>query len=81
MPQANTWFIGAVPPQADWSAAAAVAQPQIIDTDRSHPIMQGIELGDVIVSEARPLTIPSGGKRLDRQQQGNTVGDRPPRGF
>jgi hypothetical protein len=81
MPQANTWFIGAVPPQADWSAAAAVAQPQIIDTDRSHPIMQGIELGDVIVSEARPLTIPSGGKRLIDSNKGTLLAIGPREGF
>jgi hypothetical protein len=81
MPQANTWFIGAIPPQANWSAAAPVAQPQIIDTDRSHPIMQGIELGDVIVSEARPLTIPSGGKRLIDSNKGTLLAIGPREGF
>jgi hypothetical protein len=81
MPQANTWFIDAVPPQAGWSAGAAVAQPQIIDTDHSHPIMQGIELGDVVVSEARPLSIPSGAKALIDSNKGTLLAIGPREGF
>jgi hypothetical protein len=81
MPQANTWFIGAVPPQAGWSTAAAVAQPQIIDTDHSHPIMQGIDLGDVVVSEARPLTMPSGAKALIDSNKGTLLAIGPREGF
>jgi hypothetical protein len=81
MPQANTWFIGAVPPQPGWSAAAPVALPQIIDTDRSHPIMQGMELGDVVVSEARPLSIPSGGKALIDSNKGTLLAIAPREGF
>jgi hypothetical protein len=81
MPQANTWFIGAVPPQPGWSAAAAVAQPQIIDSDHSHPIMQGMELGDVVVSEARPLSIPSGGKALIDSNKGTLLAIAPREGF
>jgi hypothetical protein len=64
MPQANTWFIGSIPPgrapPQGWGAAAVVDGPQIIDVDRVHPLMQLIELGDVIFGEAAPLEPPAG---------------------
>jgi len=64
MPQANTWFIGAIPPgpppPRGWGEEAVVEGPQIIDVDRVHPLMQLIELGDVIFGDARPLVPPSG---------------------
>ncbi|HEY2146526.1 MAG TPA: BatA and WFA domain-containing protein, partial [Pirellulales bacterium] len=73
MPQANTWFIGALPPSPDWSGSDRVVRPQIIDTDRSHPIMQGIELGDVDISEGRPLKAPPGGTKLIDSNKGTLM--------
>jgi hypothetical protein len=70
MPQANTLFIGSLPPVAGWGAGDAVVQPQIIDTDRAHPIMQSIELGDVDIMEARPLKPPPGSVRLIESNKG-----------
>jgi hypothetical protein len=65
MPQANTFFIGSLPPDpTPWKAHPKVDVPQIIDTDRSHPLMQFVELGDVIVSEGTPLAPPAGGTVL-----------------
>ncbi|HEV2971531.1 MAG TPA: VWA domain-containing protein, partial [Pirellulales bacterium] len=81
MPQANTWFIGAVPPLADWSASDPVVQPQIIDSDRSHPITQGIELGDVDVLEGRPLKAPPGATRLIDSNKGILMAISPREGF
>ncbi len=64
LPQANTWFIGALPPgpppPQGWGAGALAEGPQIIDLDRVHPLMQLIEMGDVIFGEATPLELPSG---------------------
>ena len=48
----------------------SVVQPQIIDTDRAHPIMQSLELGDVDIMEARPLKPPLGGTRLIESNKG-----------
>ena len=64
MPTANTLFIGALPKGDVWKAEAAVEAPAIIDTDRSHPLMQLIELGDVLIAEATPLKLPEGGNTL-----------------
>ena len=70
MPQANTLFIGRLPPIPGWGAGEPVVQPQIIDTDRAHPIMQSLELGDVDIMEARPLKPPPGSTRLIESNKG-----------
>ena len=70
MPQANTLFIGRLPPIPGWGAGETVVQPQIIDTDRAHPIMQSLELGDVDIMEARPLKPPPGSARLIESNKG-----------
>jgi hypothetical protein len=58
MPQCNTLFIAAVPPVGDWSAGPKLAAPQIIDTDPAHPLMQWLDLSDVLIAEAVSLETP-----------------------
>jgi hypothetical protein len=60
MPQANTLFVGRVPPLGTWSAKEKQGPPLVVDTDRVHPLMQLIELGNVRIIEATPLTGPQG---------------------
>ena len=60
VPQCNTWFIGQLPPLDSWSAGEKQGLPQIIDTDRAHPLMQFIEMGNVDIAEAIPLHPPPG---------------------
>jgi hypothetical protein len=60
MPHSNTLFIGAVPPEAGWAADPKAAVPQIIDTDRAHPLMQLVELGNVLIADGTPLNPPQG---------------------
>ena len=60
MPQCNTLFIGRLPPQKKWQSEEAQSVPQIVDTDRAHPLMQFVELGNVRIAEATPLDPPSG---------------------
>jgi len=81
MPQASTWFIGTLPPGPEWSGSDFVVRPQIIDTDRSHPIMQGIELGDVDVSEGRTIKAPPGGTKLIDSNKGTLMAIAPREGF
>jgi hypothetical protein len=64
MPQANTLFIGRLPPIDTWKAEPAVGGPQIIDLNRAHPIMKILDMGDVAVAEAKPLKVPPGGTTL-----------------
>ena len=60
MPQADTLSIGALPPLATWTAGAKTAAPQIIDVETAHPLMQLIDLGNVMFAEASPLKPPPG---------------------
>ena len=64
MPQANTLFLGAVPPVPGWKAGPAQKAPQILDVDVAHPLMQWIDLGDVLVARGTPLSSPPGGSVL-----------------
>jgi hypothetical protein len=64
MPQSDTMFIDRLPAGDTWKAGEAVSAPQIIDTDRAHPLMQIVEMGDVIMAEAKPLFPPPGGTVL-----------------
>ncbi|MBL8826561.1 MAG: VWA domain-containing protein, partial [Planctomycetaceae bacterium] len=58
MPQANTWFIGAMPPGSAWNKQDKAVAPQILDADTSHPLMQLVEMSDVLIAEATPLVPP-----------------------
>ncbi len=64
MPQANTLFIGNVPPGEGWSRGEPVAAPRIIDTDPTHPMMQWLAMDDVVLREGRPIGVPPGGDIL-----------------
>ncbi len=59
MPQANTLFIGALPPLPErWPRAKKVSLPVVIDSDRQHPLMQWVEMDGVVFDEAIPLSLP-----------------------
>ena len=79
LPQANTLFIGSVPPgtkkypendallkkvQGEWLRRPKQFLPVVIDTDRNHPLMQFVEMGDVTIAEATPVEPPPGGAVL-----------------
>jgi len=71
MPECNTWFIGAVPKLAVWGwepgkpwPPQEMIVPKIIDIGRTHPLMNLIELDDVLVASGVPLKTPPGGTTL-----------------
>ena len=64
MPLSNTLFIGSLPPEGGWSAGAKTGSPQIIDIETAHPLLQWLDMGDVLVGEATPLVVPRGGRVL-----------------
>ncbi len=64
LPQADTLFVGKLPPGDAWRWGDIVEAPQIIDVDTAHPLMQLIDLGDVKFAEGRVLTAPQGGTVL-----------------
>ncbi len=81
MPQANTFFIAALPPGTRWQAKPKVEAPQIIDTLASHPLVQLIDLSNVLVAEATPLVPPPGGSVLVDSDAGPLLALAPREGF
>jgi len=81
MPQANTLFIGALPGDDRWSAQPKVNVPQIIDVDVAHPLMQWIEMGDVLLAAGTPLGVPPGGSVLVDSDAGAMIALAPRKRF
>ena len=73
LPQANTLFIGAIPPWSGWSTEQQIFVPQIIDVDHSHPLMAWVEMGDITIYEAIPLKPPPGSKALIDSNSGTLL--------
>lgn len=70
MPQANTLFMGSVPPLEGWQAAPPKGPVFIIDVNRQHPIMQYVDMGAVRIVKASVLTAPQGSTTLMRSDGG-----------
>jgi hypothetical protein len=84
MPLANTLFIGRLPPLAGWkekSSAEKVNSPQIIDWDRSHPLLNLVELGNVVIADSLIVRPPAGGKVLIDSTQGPLLAIAPRSGY
>jgi hypothetical protein len=64
MPQANTLFLGRVPPVEGWSAGEKQGPPVIIDVDQAHPLTQLINMNNVRIAEGRAIKGPTGSTTL-----------------
>ncbi|MEO8268523.1 MAG: BatA and WFA domain-containing protein [Aureliella sp.] len=70
LPNANTLFLGAIPPGDIWKVSPPAGPLFIIDTNRSHPVMQYVDMGAVLIAEGRALTLPPSGTELLRTDKG-----------
>ncbi len=73
MPRAHTLFVGRLPPIEEWlakSTSEPVFAPQIIDWQRSHPLLNLVELGNVQIADSRLPRPPLGGRVLIDSTQG-----------
>jgi hypothetical protein len=70
MPEANTMFLGALPPGDQWQAAEPSGPLFIIDTNRAHPMLQYVDMGTVRIVQGRALQLPPGGTELLRTDAG-----------
>ncbi len=77
MPQTNTWFWGALPPDGRWQADTRVDLPQVIDVDSRHPASSGLQLDDVLIVAATPLKPPPGGVVLVDGDHGPLIATAP----
>jgi hypothetical protein len=71
MPAANTLMIGAKPPTDGWSLGEKTGPVSLIDLDRTHPMMEFLELGSVGIFEGQSVIPPEGGKILMRADIGS----------
>jgi hypothetical protein len=80
-PQTNTLYIGTQPPGDAWQQKDVVSVPQIIDINRAHPLMQWLDMSDVLVIEAHPLAPPQGSTVLIDSTAGPLMSVAPRAGF
>jgi hypothetical protein len=67
MPPANTLFVGRRPPLEAWTKdqpSEKAFGPRIIDWQRSHPLLNLVELGDLDVVDTLAVSPPAGGRVL-----------------
>jgi hypothetical protein len=81
LPQCSTMFVGSLPPGDAWSAGDEVDIPQIIDTERTHPIMRYVDLGNVRIASSRVLDPPPGSSTLIEAELGPICAIAPREGF
>jgi hypothetical protein len=100
MPQANTFFIGSLPPNItepeategketeakktvvnDWKFSSKPAPLTIIDVDRSHPLLQYMELFSLLIVEGRAIEGPPGTTELVGADIGTVMAISPRGGF
>ncbi|MCA9193976.1 MAG: BatA and WFA domain-containing protein [Planctomycetales bacterium] len=70
MPKSNTLFLGSIPPGEKWQTTEEKGPLFIIDTNRSHPIMQYVDMGNVNIVNGVALTPPEGAAELLRSDLG-----------
>lgn len=71
MPLANTMFIGSLPPGDTWQAEPSGEYPPfVIDINRSHPMLQYVDMGTVRIVEGSALSPPPGATELIRTDAG-----------
>lgn len=81
LPQANTLFLGALPPGGAWDAGPPEGRPTIIDVDRAHPMTQLVDMNAILIAAARVLQPPPGGTVLLDADRGPLLAIAPRDGF
>jgi hypothetical protein len=81
LPQANTLFLGTLPPGDTWKAGPVGGPPTIIDIDRMHPLTQLVDMSYVVIAEGRPLRPPIGSTVLFDSVIGPMLAIGPREGF
>lgn len=81
MPQADTLFIGRLPPGDTWKKESRIEGPQIVDVDTAHPLMHLIDLGNVKFADATILNPPTGATILVSTDKGPLLAIAPRDGF
>jgi Mg-chelatase subunit ChlD len=70
MPQANTLFLGNAPPGPQWQASEPTGPLFVIDMNRSHPLLQYVDLGTLLIAQGVSYQMPAGATELARTDAG-----------
>ncbi|MCR9292329.1 MAG: BatA and WFA domain-containing protein [bacterium] len=70
MPEANTMFIGSLPPGNQWQAAEPTGPLFVLTINNAHPMLQFVDLDNVRIVQGSALSFPSGGTELVRTDAG-----------
>jgi hypothetical protein len=88
MPRANTLFIGRTPPADDagqgrtsWSLSRKQGPLLATDIERVHPLMQFVDMGNVLIKEGYAVAAPAGAAVLIDCHTGPLLSIAPRRGF
>ena len=80
LPATNTFFIAALPSD-QWNWASEPGQTILVDIDRTHPIMQYLELFSLLIFEGRAVEGPPGTRELIGGDNGTVLALAPRDGF
>jgi hypothetical protein len=80
LPQTNTFFIGALPGD-EWKWISEKGQTILVDVDRTHPLMQYLELFSLLIFEGRSLEGPTGTRELIGADSGTVLALAPRDGY
>ena len=70
MPDANTFFLGAVPPSLAAVEKTTVRNPIILNWTSMHPVLRYLSLEDVSIVEAFTIPLPSNARSLIESDKG-----------
>lgn len=77
MPAGNTLFLGTMPPDERWKASKPQGPLFVIDSNKSHPILQYVNMSTVRIVEGQAIELPEGGTELLRTDAGILFGVAP----
>jgi hypothetical protein len=80
LPPTNTFFIGELPSD-EWSWGSEPGQTILVDVDRTHPMMQYLELFSLLIFEGRSVEGPSGTRELIGGDSGTVLALAPRDGY
>lgn len=80
LPSTNTFFIGALP-SADWTWGGEPGQTILVDIDRTHPMMQYLELYSLLIFQGRSVVGPNGTRELVGGDTGTVLALSPRDGY
>lgn len=80
LPPTNTFFVGALPNE-EWSWASEPGQVILVDVDRTHPMMQYLELFSLLIFEGRSVKGPNGTRELVGGDNGTVLALSPRDGY